>query len=207
MLSYEIYKVVIFPCFLVTSTPSFAQSEPNKAFLYDIDLDWLAFNKNLPVSVTASDQVDDGCWTNAKQTENAVKLELQRSGFEIYDSESTKSLLFNQVILEAVGFKAGDSCAVSYRTILKVIETDTKSYEDGKFNLTSLYFKILWSNGGILTGGNSSERLKSSFVETIQELLLLRVQVIKNMFDEAINLSEEEDAKQYWESYKEQTVN
>ncbi|NVK25223.1 MAG: hypothetical protein HWE10_09875 [Gammaproteobacteria bacterium] len=187
---------------LTISTPNFAQTETSGTFLFDIDLNWLTFNKNLPIDVVADDQVDGGCWTNAKQVVNAVKLEFQRSGFEIYDAESPNAFFFNRVVLTAVGYEVGGTCAVSYNTTLKVVDTDEKSYEDGKYNLSSVYLTLLWSNGGILTGTRSSERLKDAFVGKIQELLLLRVQMIKNMMKEASEAAVEEDTKQYWKSFK-----
>lgn len=141
----------------------------DSVLIFENDPRWLGLKQDRSIRVVVSDQIKDGCWTNAEATKNAVSIELTRSGYKIADDNA---VLPTTMALTAVGYFSGGQCVASYEIVLH--EIDTQEYTVSGHNITSLRLSPLWTSRGVLNGprANFSPRLKDAFIEDTQLFLL-----------------------------------
>jgi hypothetical protein len=140
--------------------------------VFDRDLFWLAFYSADEVKVVVSDGVKDGCWTNPAAAKTSVELELARSGYKLNADEDS---LVHRIVISAIGYATDDGlCFVSYDIALNMIELDTHSSDEIGEDLVSLFYRDVYTTGGIMSGPKSgmNSRLSDALTTLIKGLLV-----------------------------------
>lgn len=182
----------------------FAQSDgsaTSTTIIFDEDPRWLLLNNSAKksVEVIIDDQVSNGCWTNSDAVATAVKLEFQRSGFDV--TPTNEDLFRHQALLKAIGYSTNSSlCVISYSFHFRVIDVQERSFGGDNHTVTSLVYSDLYSNNGILSGGDTNSRLKTTFVEATQSFLVDISEYQKSLLEQ-IRKNTPQEGKSFWQSY------
>jgi hypothetical protein len=190
---------------LVLSLPVYAVSEDFTTYIFDKDARWLGHepSKNT-VKVYIIDQVKEGCWTSIKASENAVKLELQRSGFTVLDENDESSVVGMQVLMDALGYRAPQGiCVVRYDLTVRALDNAVGYGWGGEnadipFRVSSMLYSQIWNSGGVVSGGDVNTLVKESFIEVTQEFLLAAPKKRKEVIEATIENATDETAKTFW---------
>ena len=170
--------------------------------IFDRDPRWLQLSDsgNHPIKVIVDDQVEDGCWTNSVSAANAVKLELKRSGFDV--TPTNEDSFPHHLVIMALGYSNGSSsCLIYYNLQFDMIDVKDRNFGLDKHKVSSIMYTKIYSKGGILSGGSTNSRLKTTFVELTQAFLL-DISKYQEETLEKVKKNASPEAKQFWESYE-----
>jgi hypothetical protein len=172
-------------------------SEEVDATILDVDPTWAAQKDVRQFKIEISDQVSDGCWISLSQTETAVELELNRSGFEVVSEDTPFA---STIILNAIGYDDGTGCAVY--TEFTVNSLDSSDFGRGGRTITSLFFSELYTTGNLMTGPKNgmSNRIKDAFQSHTQEFLVFMNKAVRDIEEKVLD-EVDGDAKRHWEIY------
>lgn len=188
------YAPLLFACALMAGMTGASAQENKPTVIFDIDPRWMSLGNTAEVEV--SDQVSDGCWTNVEATKNAVTLELQRNGFTVSDEEFFPL----RITLVAVGYRDQFGCVASHS--LEVRVPAGRDHTIDNHTVSSLYYDELWRGSGILSGPNTSVRLKEAFVEQVQAFLVYAPKAKREVAQKAEEAAKDAAVKAFWRSQK-----
>jgi len=203
-------KKIIFLILVILSfgiKPAFAADETT-AFVFGHNPNWLYLTDDSTFTVVASDQVSGGCWTSVKASQNAIALELQRSGYNALVPDGDK-LEGNAVFLTVLGYRSENSqrCSVTWELEVWFYNVSSVLFKK-KHKVIRIGRSQLWDTSGILTGPKSdmSERIKTTFVEAIQKFLVEIPKQRKETLDAIISAAkiikdDHPEAFKFWSSY------
>lgn len=172
-------------------------SAEDNTLIFDGDFAYLRLENIKKVHVEVSDQVSDGCWTSLSQSRDAVKLEFIRSGYEVTEETAFMPI----VTVAAIGYQVGrGNCAVYQRVILEI--PDYNSWTENGYNVDSYFYRTLTSEGNMITGpkGSMSGRIKNSFTDLAQSMLVSISEKKNRIADKVLDKSEGE-AQRFWQTY------
>lgn len=197
------------PVFTLTAlvlAPVPASAQQTETVVLNQNLGWLKINNETEFTIRGTDGVKDGCWTNIEAAKNAVAIEFQRSGYKAEVSEI--NIFAPKIFLYAVGYETTNFiCIVSYNLVFNILGVSSPTFGE-EHKVTSLHFSQIWRRSGIMSGpkGDMSQRIKDTFVELAQQLLLdipkERREVLKAVRESA---AEDKDAQpkayRYWMAF------
>lgn len=177
-----------------------SENETSSTLVFENDPRWLRLSDSHtnPFSVIVDDQVKDGCWTNTDSVSNAVKLELTRSGFNV--NPTADDLLPHRIILHSIGYKTDSSlCLMYYKLQVNMIDLKKQRFGGGH-EVTAVFYTELYSRSGVLSGGDTNSRLKTTFVDLIQSFL---VDISKRRKDTLVEIKNKtpSEGKNFWDNY------
>ena len=191
-------RSLVLMCFVTWTS---AQAEDVKSStVYFGSPHWLLIDKNHTVSVTVQDQVEDGCWTDPKTSENASKLEFTRSGYQVVDESALDSL---SVRLTALGFSLNSGLCVLRYDIYATIADNSKYSMDGH-EVLGIGEILLYKRSGLMTRQKktSNQALQELFTAETQALILEIISQRNKMRDKLVENGSSEEGKTYWQNYK-----
>lgn len=192
-------RIFFASCFFLLAFNSHAQDEQSlDAMIFDHDLGWIKLHNAAGLNVEVSDQVSDGCWTNISAVQNAVELQLIRSGYETFTGEDTNAFA-PTVWIAALGFDIPslNACAVTAELSVRVPEFGELEWPEG--TLSSIYNYQLTSYKGIFTAkkSDSDESVKAQFEDLVQTMLV-DIQKQKQSMRKELIEQDQTEATEYW---------
>ncbi|WP_417833292.1 hypothetical protein [Thalassospira xiamenensis] len=189
--------LLMLPLMLIAT---FSKAQENNIAGVMGNLSWFRIGTSLPIMLETNDQVSDGCWNSVTATQNAIKLEFQRSNLEISDNKETAS---TYLLLNAIGYKTNDYSCVAYVS-LHVSSFAIETTLLGDMTLRSGDYPTFWQNGTLLSGSKSdmSNRIKNVAIELTQSLILRiseEKKKFRNNLNQNVNISD--DQKSIWDTY------
>ncbi|WP_289117501.1 hypothetical protein [uncultured Idiomarina sp.] len=208
-MKYKQYYTVAIVCFMIAFSSSLlAEPESSIIELKAEDPRWLVLKRLPQVSVLAIGEVEDGCWETIEESENAVKLEFQRSGYELVNFQNPFAA---RIILKATGYRSNGLCIANYDFELSLNSTVKRGWKKGpvfpidenrkRFELTYREYQQIWNSSGIVSGPKISQTLKNTFQSASQELLLEIEERQEAIITEAIANSDDIEAKEFWRKF------
>lgn len=167
--------------------------------LIDVDPSWGRITKqDYYFNVIFEDDVSDGCWKNPQAAADAVKLELLRSGYNVSDESKT----WITVYLSSIGYQTNEQlpCFVSYE--LQAIETDYDQIWHEQQLAYHWEFKTIFRDSGILSGGDTTARLKDVYIELAQRFILAHDEGAKTLKSAIMKAARENGVAEVWQSYE-----
>lgn len=130
---------------LLTFThPVLSEESPN--LLFEGGLSSLIFNIDT-FSIEVSDQVTDGCLASPTSLSDAMEVSLRQAGFQIQKDNPFAA----NIIITALGYKAGGVCFVSYSVDMSTIKLVVVPHSDTQFALMPYLIDV---SHGIVSGGS-----------------------------------------------------
>jgi hypothetical protein len=187
---------------IIVAPPTKGEFTPiSDTYIWGPDVRWLKLDKNTEFSVTISDQVSGGCWTNIKAVKTAVELELKRSGYNLAVEGPEFS---TKIFMTSLGYEMGEQyCVATYS--MKVLGGAIGYFNESGHSVKSAVNAWLWTSDGILSVGKSemNSRLKNAYVEMIQSFLII-IDAKKKAALKAVKATARisPEAKDFWSNYK-----
>ena len=182
----------------------YAQNDVDTAsntIVFGHDPRWLLLSDSASqsIEVIVDDQVNDGRWTNSDAVATAVKLELKRSGFDV--TSTSETIFPHELKIKALGYSNGSaSCLIYYNLQFNMVDVKYRNFGVDNHKVSSVVYSEIYGKSGILSGGDSNRRLKTTFVELTQSFLVDISKYQKEVL-EKIKESAPPEGKNFWESY------
>ena len=187
---------------ITVAPPTKGEYIPNSdTYIWGPDVRWLNLDKNTEFSLTISDQVSGGCWTNIKAVKTAVEVELKRSGYNLAVEGPEFS---TKIFMTSLGYEMGEQyCVATYS--MKVLGGAVGYFNESGHRVKSAVNAWLWTSDGILSDVKSqmNSRLKNAYVEMIQSFLSI-IDAKQKAALKAVKATSSisPEAKEFWSNYK-----